>query len=297
MPEADEGRRERRYLDLLKKSLANELYLENEVRLLYVFTSLHANRPIDDRALRHVGSALPAILDQVRAARAEGRPWWTVGIPRPDGTVQTLNLRNVCEFSHTMVGRRRLDSLESCLDAIRLENIPGDLVETGVWRGGCTVFMRGYLDIWSLEGRTVWAADSFAGLPPPTHPEDAGRDYTPATTPILAVPVDEVRDLFARYGLLDDRVRFLEGWFRDTLPGAPIERLALLRLDGDLYESTRDALESLYDKVVPGGFVVVDDYGDFLPCRRAVDEFRACRGDSVPLEKIDWTGVYWRKPA
>ncbi|HEX7403049.1 MAG TPA: TylF/MycF/NovP-related O-methyltransferase, partial [Usitatibacter sp.] len=68
-----------------------------------------------------------------------------------------------------------------------------------------------------------------------------------------------------------------------------------LRLDGDLYESTWDALTALYDRVVPGGFVLIDDYGDFPPCRQAVDEFRQQRGIGEPLQKIDWTGVYWRK--
>jgi len=86
--------------------------------------------------------------------------------------------------------------------------------------------------------------------------------------PVLAVPLEEVQALFRRYDLLDAQVRFLKGWFKDTLAGAPIERLALLRLDGDLYESTMDALVPLYDKVSPGGFVIVDDYYSCAPCGR-----------------------------
>jgi macrocin-O-methyltransferase TylF-like protien len=100
---------------------------------------------------------------------------------------------------------------------------------------------------------------------------------------------------FRRYGLLDEQVRFLKGWFRDTLPSAPIKTLALLRLDGDLYESTMDALSALYRKVVPGGFVIIDDYGDFEPCRRAIHEFRDKSGIDDPIERIDDSGVYWRK--
>jgi len=91
-------------------------------------------------------------------------------------------------------------------------------------------------------------------------------------------------------------VRFLKGWFRDTLPAAPIGKLALLRLDGDLYESTRDALHALYGKLSPGGFLLVDDYGDFPPCRKAVDEFRAEHRIDAPIVEVDWSGVYWRKP-
>lgn len=79
--------------------------------------------------------------------------------------------------------------------------------------------------------------------------------------------LEEVQENFRRYNLLDDQVQFLKGWFCDTLPTAPIEKLAVLRLDGDLYESIMDGLNALYDKVSPGGFIIVDDYGDFEPCR------------------------------
>ena len=114
--------------------------------------------------------------------------------------------------------------------------------------------------------------------------------------PILAISLEEVRGNFRRHGLLDDQVRFLKGWFKNTLHRAPIKTLALARLDGDLYESTRDALTALYDKLASGGFLIVDDYGDFQPCRLAVDEFRSAHGITTPLKKIDWTGVFWRKP-
>ena len=90
----------------------------------------------------------------------------------------------------------------------------------------------------------------------------------------LAVPRCEVEANFARYGLLDDRVRFLAGWFRNSLPSAPIEKLALLRLDGDMYESTAVALHALHPKVQPGGYVIVDDYHALVGCRQAVDDYR-----------------------
>jgi hypothetical protein len=104
-----------------------------------------------------------------------------------------------------------------------------------------------------------------------------------------------VQDLFARYDLLDDQVRFLPGWFKDTLPRAPIERLALLRIDGDLYESTWDALSMLYPRLCVGGFVIVDDYYCIPACRQAVDEYRQRAGITTPLEAVDWTGVFWQK--
>jgi O-methyltransferase len=286
---------ERRYLDLLRRSLVDDLYMENEARLLYVFTCLHGGLPIDPEAVRRIGAAHPELIAKMRTAREDGRPWWTVNLPAPDGSTKVVNMRNVVEFSHSMAGRRRLFNIEECLDRVREDRIPGDLAETGVWRGGATILMRGYLAIYGMEGRDVWVADSFEGLPVPSHPADRGHDFSFSQAPILAVSLDEVRDVFDRYGLLDDRVKFLKGWFKDTLPAAPIAKLALLRLDGDLYESTMDALTALYDKVVPGGFILVDDYGDFEPCRKAVDEFRAARGIADPIGKADWSGVYWRK--
>lgn len=107
--------------------------------------------------------------------------------------------------------------------------------------------------------------------------------------------MDEVRESFRRYDLLDDRVAFLPGWFRDTLPGAPIEHLAVLRVDADMYGSTMGALEALYPRLSPGGFAIVDDYGAVAACRAAVDDFRARAGIAEELVEIDWTGVYWRR--
>ena len=133
------------------------------------------------------------------------------------------------------------------------DGVPGDLIETGVWRGGATILMRAILKARGVTDRVVWVADSFAGLPAPNaarYPLDAGINLH--RFPQLAVTLERVQDNFRRYGLLDDQVRFLKGWFRDTLPAAPIERLAVLRLDGDLYESTIQALESLYDKLSAG---------------------------------------------
>ena len=283
------------YIELLKNSLLNEIYLENEVRFLYIFSKLLTKESIDTGVLRNIRQALPELFNRVKVARQEGRLWYFVDVNDPDGTPRKVNMRNVCEFSHTMIGRKRLDNIEQCLDVIRNDNIPGDLAETGVWRGGSAIFMRGYLAAWDITDRNVWAADSFEGLPVPSLPADDGYDFSATQMPILAISLDEVRENFHRYNLLDDQVQFLKGWFCDTLPEAPIESLALLRLDGDLYESTRDALNALYEKVSPGGFIIVDDYGDFEPCRRAIDEFRMLRGIDAPLEKIDWSGVYWRK--
>jgi O-methyltransferase len=200
------------------------------------------------------------------------------------------------KVAHTMIGLERLDNLQECIEEVLRDSIPGDFVETGVWRGGATIFMRGVLKAHGVTDRRVWVADSFEGLPPPDperYPDD--RDDQLHTWKHLAVTLDDVRANFERYGLLDEQVAFLKGWFRDTLPTAPIERLSVLRLDGDLYESTITALESLYPKLAPGGYIIVDDYGAHMGCHLAVDDFRDARGIEDEMIGIDWSGVYWRK--
>jgi len=156
--------------------------------------------------------------------------------------------------------------------------------------------MRAILKAYGDTKRIVWLADSFDGLPPPnaaTYPADAGdRHHT--YHDYLAVSRQEVEENFRRYNLLDEQVRFLEGWFKDTLPKAPIDHLAVLRLDGDMYESTIQALDFLYEKVSRGGFVIVDDY-HLGPCKQAVTDFRSRRCIKDAISDIDGMGVFWRK--
>ena len=208
--------------------------------------------------------------------RAEGRDWPACG--------------------HTMVGRKRLDNVQFCVEDALARGVPGDLMETGVWRGGVVILMRAILKAHGVTNRRVWAADSFEGLPPPDpkkYPPDAGLYLN--TFKELAVSLEQVQENFRRYGLLDEQVRFLKGWFRDSLPAAPVERLAVLRLDGDLYESTMDALVSLYPKVEAGGYVIIDDYNDIAACRQAVTDYRSAHRVTEDIVKVDWTGVYWQK--
>ena len=280
-----------RYLTLLKKSLLNELYPELEGILHYILLCQQAGQSVEEAIIRDIARLRPDILAHLQAVRHEGKlVLWPV-----EGGAALYDPRHISQHTHTMIGRLRLDHLHQCLEMIRRENIPGDVIETGVWRGGATVFMRGYWAAHGVTDRTVWVADSFAGLPEPSVAEDIGYDLSAAKEPGLAIDQGRVEALFARYDLLDDQVKFLPGWFHDTLPTAPIERLALIRLDGDLYESTFDALDALYDRLVPGGFLVVDDYGALPPCRQAIDDFRAQRGITAPMEMIDWTGCAWRK--
>lgn len=210
-------------------------------------------------------------------------------------------------FTHpdadTMIGWARLDNARECVETVLRDGIPGDIIETGTWRGGCCMYLRAVLRAWDVTDRKVWLADSFCGFPVPDV-EKYPADYIYGTAQVrefldgldypIAVDLAEVKARFAGYGLLDDQVEFLPGYFADTLPGAPVSQLAVLRLDGDFYQSTYEALEHLYDKLSCGGFCIVDDYA-LQTCRKAVDAFRGAHGITDPIEQIDWTGAFWRK--
>jgi O-methyltransferase len=283
-----------KYLELLKKSLLNELYVENEARIVYVVERLlNKSKPtcmdlfnIDDNIF---------LIDLLKKIKITGD---VILLPEQneDGTANYTNcMRNCTELSHTMIGKKRLDNIQYCMETVINEDIPGDMIETGIWRGGATIFMRGVLAAYGITERFVWAADSFEGVPAPTHQEDAGFDISASVLPVLAVSLEQVMDLFERYGLLDGQVNFVHGWFKDSLVKAPIEKLSVLRLDGDLYESTMDALNPLFGKVSQGGFIIVDDYYSCPPCKRAIDEFRSNNSISDELVQIDVQSVFWRK--
>ena len=269
-----------RYLDLLMQTLLNEHGLEAEAAYYLALDALKKGEPFDETVAYDVRARAPQFFESVAAARRAG-----------------LNLNwdtRFAGFAYTMIGRARLENVAACVTAALDDGIPGDLVECGVWRGGVPILMRGILAARGVTDRTVWVADSFDGLPGRESEHDT-LDLTKDTNPELAISEARVRASFERFGLLDEHVRFLRGWFKDTLPSAPIERIAVLRLDGDLYSSTRTTLTALYDNVSPGGFVIVDDYNLLEECRQAVDEFRAERGIEEPMTDVDWNAAYWRR--
>lgn len=205
----------------------------------------------------------------------------------------------------SMIPHARIDNIRHCIEDILCNGTPGDFIEAGVWRGGASIFMRGTLKAYGVTDRLVWAADSFEGLPKPDatqFPLEAQVQAGPVMQKMyhnFAASLDDVKRNFRAYGLLDEQVRFLKGWFKDTLPNAPLGPLALMRLDGDFYESTREGLKSLYDRLSIGGYVIIDDYGldSWTYCRRAVDEFRAERNIQDPLIPVDSSCVYWKRTA
>jgi O-methyltransferase len=261
------------YLDLMKRCLTNFLYGDCEEAPIQPHGFLK-RKIFEVCAARGIRMVRAKPFDP--QVRGEGRDWPPT--------------------AHTMIGLRRLDNLQSCIEDVLARDVPGDLIETGVWRGGATIFMRAVLEAYGVTDRCVWVADSFEGLPVPNvgkYPWDA-EDYL-HTCGELRIPLERVRTNFERYGLLDDQVRFLKGWFRDTLPQAPMRQLAVIRLDGDLYESTMDALVNLYPKLSVGGYLIVDDYGAVAGCRQAIHDYREANEIKEKMESIDWASVYWQR--
>ncbi len=210
--------------------------------------------------------------------------------------IRRLEGRDWPKKAHTMIGLKRLNNIQYCLETILSEQIPGDLVEVGVWRGGASIFMKAILEAYHIDARLLWVADSFKGFSFFHHKKRwFTRQILYPFVPGVKVPLKKVQNNFKQYGLLDDRVKFLEGWAQETLPTAPFGDLALIRIDCDSFEATLAALNSLYRLLSAGGFVIVDDYGCFQECREAVEEFRQKNGIVEEIIPIDWTGIYWRK--
>jgi O-methyltransferase len=263
------------YLDLLKRTLSR-----------YDFGDLRYPVRSKNRALNRIAVSANATLRPLGVAIDRVKPF------DPEFRYEG---RDQPHDAETMIGISRLNNIQECVTAAITDGVPGDLLEAGVWRGGSVIFMRALLQVLGDTSRSVWVADSFDGLPAPDPSVSADIGDEHYKNHLLSVGLDEVKRNFEKYGLLDDRVKFLKGWFEDTLPRAPIESLSVLRADGDMYKSTMDILSPLYSKVSVGGFVIIDDYGAVPGCRRATEDFRARYSISEPMIAIDWAGAYWRK--
>ena len=271
---------ERLYLDLMKKTLSYSLWPEPPMLF-----DLHKDIASKNIFRRFVNPAINAIMEMT--------PYRLV-LDRKYAEEDRIKGKIWPSYGDTMIGLKRLDNLQFCVETVLQENVEGDLIETGVWRGGSCIFMRAILKVYEDTQRKVYVADSFEGLPKPDekYPADKGdRHYA---HPFLAVSQATVEYNFRKYDLLDDHVVFLKGWFKDTLPTAPIEKLSVLRLDGDMYSSTIDVLNALYSKLSPRGFCIIDDY-HLDGCKQAVNDYRAQHGISEKIIEIDDSGVYWRK--
>jgi len=258
------------YLDLLKRSLRGDLYPDLD-------GTVWPSRLIFRKLVRALVPASVRMYRQIpEAEKQDGTGWPTA--------------------AKTLLGVKRMDNVQFCVEDVIARGVPGDLIETGVWRGGTVILMRAILKAHQVTDRKVWVADSFAGLPKPDarkFPADAGDVHYLLDE--LAIPLEEVQANFRLYGLLDDQVGFLKGWFKDTLPSAPIEKLAVARLDGDMYQSTIEALETLYPKLSVGGYLIVDDYVSAPRCKKAVEDFRKANQINDPIQEIDLGGAFWQR--
>lgn len=265
------------YVEFLKNALIGTLYKEHnwtavnaQAEKIKPFMVKRLFRLFFIRQLEKRSLKLIKMSEGDDSTKSEGSHWPLVG--------------------YTMIGTNRMDNIRICVEKVLENNIDGDLVETGVWRGGATIFMRGLLKVYHVQDKNVWVVDSFEGLPP----AEANDGGDLSMIDVLKVSLDEVKSNFDRFGLLDDQVKFLKGWFSETLPGAPINSISVLRLDGDLYSSTMDSLENLYHKISPGGFLILDDYYAWASCQRAVTDFREKNNIHNEIKKIDWSGAYWQ---
>lgn len=197
--------------------------------------------------------------------------------------------RRLARGGHTMISARRGRTL------FRLARTApaGALVDCGVWNGGSTALLAAG----GGPGRAVWAFDSFEGLP---EPDDLDGDESAGWGGELQGDPERVRAAVrkaARSNGGAPRLEIRKGWFENTLPAAAPEigPIAVLHVDGDWHSSVLTTLESLYDQVVPGGYVVIDDYGHWPGAQTATDAFRLRHGIRAPLHRVDYSGRYWRK--
>jgi O-methyltransferase len=260
-PSADAEASRRAYLDLLKLALCDLVAGETDRVETEVYHS-------DIYPVAH------PVAEEDIGERVAGRDWPLHGL--------------------TMIGYTRLADLQQCIERVVADGVPGDVIEAGVWRGGASILARATLDSLGEHERTVWVADSFQGLPPPdgAFPEDS--EMTLHRHDYLSVPRAYVEAAFRRLGL-DHNLRFVEGFFSDTMPTLRGREWSLIRLDGDMYESTWVTLEALYPGLARGGYVVVDDYGGIPEAEHAIEDFRAANGIDAPLEVVDHTCVRWRR--
>lgn len=269
-----------RYIDLIKQTIAFTLWPEPPIDLgkynYFINPIIRHVILLGSKIFSLAGLRICKTRNLSFQERYEGKIW-------PPG------------YGDTMIGIKRLDNIQHCIEKIIEDNIEGDFIETGVWRGGACIFMRAILAAYGIEDRKVYLADSFQGLPKPdekTWPKDKEDQHF--VYDFLAVSKKIVEENFRKYNLLDDQVIFIEGFFKDTLPNASVDKLSILRLDGDMYESTMVALECLYPKLSTGGFCIIDDFS-LEGTRSAVEDYCKKHQLNEDIKKIDWTGIYWRK--
>lgn len=236
----------------------------------------------------------------------------TASVPPMEGEAEALPRRpyheetrwsgnDWCEFCYTMAGGARVQNVRDVVSSTIIEDVPGDFLEAGTWRGGCSIMARVVQHVLGeAESRRTYLCDSFSGLPPSSQEKDSNRWNG---MHFLEVSQSEVEDNVRRFVPLDDNLRFVKGYFAESLPRVRAElqrdgrQLAVLRGDGDMYESYLDILFNLYEFVPVGGYFICDDAPSIQEAQQAIDDFRSLHGIAEPIQRVAGSvaGVFWRK--
>ena len=259
------------YLDLMKRCLIDSIYLDDPLADMVLYREKATARPWKRPLIRGLQSFLARY--RVRLVEPHSVPWMPAYATLDAATKKSLRERGLGwpSRAHTFLSMDRLDNIQYRVESALRDGIQGDLIETGVWRGGACILMRAILKVQEDSTRTVWLADSFEGLPrpnPTAYPADLG-DKHHLWSDQFAVSRAEVEQNFELYGLLDDRVRFLEGWFKDTLPTVADHTLASCGSTATCTSRRWKALTNLYPAV-----------GRRLPDRRRLRPGTLCQGHS-----------------
>jgi hypothetical protein len=202
---------------------------------------------------------------------------------------------------YTMTSTERLYGLCEAVRYITSTGIEGDIVECGVWRGGSMMAVAEMLKKFGDPDRNLHLFDTFAGMSEPTqedvtvHGQSADalmktESKEDAKSVWCVSTLDEVRGHMSSTGYPGNRVFFYQGMVEETIPEGAPEKIALLRLDTDFYESTRHEMEHLFPRLANGGVLIIDDYGHWEGARRAVDEYLDAHGIGMMLHRLDYTG-------
>jgi O-methyltransferase len=203
--------------------------------------------------------------------------------------------------SHTMTSPERLFALIQAVRYVSTAGIAGDIVECGVWRGGSMMAAARTLLECGDTSRQLYLFDTFEGMSSPTDKDvavdgqSAGellrtqRKDDPASAWCYAT-IDDVKATMTSTGYEFGRIHFVKGKVEDTIPTHAPDKIAILRLDTDWYESTRHEMEHLFPRLIRGGVLIVDDYGHWAGCRQAIDEYIETNGIRLLLNRVDYTG-------
>jgi cephalosporin hydroxylase len=260
-----------RHLSLLRASLLDEHYVENEARINVLLDAATRRRPIDTDKLRDPRRNAPQRMRELDLARRQGDPAGSRG-----------------HFAFTDIGRISMDHLDEALRAIETDGVVGDLVEVGCGRGGIGIYMRGLLDAHEIEERDIWIVDEFRAAP-----RTGARPIAEAGVADLWPDLSQVRDGFERFELLDERVHFVQGPPAESVAATPTGPVALLRIGRSVGADTPAILDALRGRLAPGAIVIVEDTVD--DATRAAIEAH-CRANGV-TERLGWSTLAWRHTA